>query len=101
MRTHLNYHQHHHIDMHNLPEVPFSHGPPSRVLSWLRGTSYFNYLYQNHEGHHVLSGQANYNVCCPLVDHLVGTYVEESVWKKKVRSTEGYLTNAKLVATKV
>ena len=36
-------------------------------------------------GHHVLSGQCNYNVCCPMTDHLLGTYVPTEVWQTKMR----------------
>ena len=36
-------------------------------------------------GHHVLGGQANYNVCCPLTDHIKGTYVKTEDWKLKMR----------------
>lgn len=39
---------------------------------------------QNHEGHHVIGGQGNYNVACPLTDHLVGTYVKEASWRPRV-----------------
>ena len=71
--------------MHGLPTVPFSKGPPSEWLAGFRNSAYFKFLYQNHEGHHVLGGQGNYNVCCPLTDHLVGTYVKQSEWRPKVR----------------
>lgn len=73
-----------HPNMHGLPEVPLSVGAPSEVFAGLRKTKYFNYLYQNHEGHHVLGGQKNYNVACPLTDHLVGSYVPEGQWRPKV-----------------
>eukprot|EP00966_Prymnesium_polylepis_P101917 2360374-Prymnesium_polylepis.2 len=36
-------------------------------------------------GHHVLGGQCNYNVCCPMTDHLLGTYVPSSEWQTKMR----------------
>lgn len=72
-----------HPHMHGLPEVPFFTGPPSELLAKFRQSSYFKYLYQNHEGHHVVGGQGNYNVCCPLTDHLVGTYVKEAAWKPR------------------
>lgn len=76
-----------HPHMHALPEVPLRHGAPSWVLAPLRGTWFFRYLYQNHEGHHVLGGKANYNVCCPGTDHLVGTYVREAAWRPESRTT--------------
>ena len=72
-----------HPNMHALPEVPWRVGAPSSVLAWARSTWYFRYLYQNHEGHHVLAGQANYNVACPGTDHLVGTYKKRAFWRPK------------------
>ena len=42
-----------------------------------------------HQGHHVLGGQCNYNVCCPLTDHLLGTYVAPEVWSKRMRAVPG------------
>ena len=47
------------------------------------------YIYENHQGHHVLGGQANYNVCCPLTDHLLGTYVPTATWVKRMRKVPG------------
>ena len=52
----------------------------------MKNTWYFKFIYQNHEGHHVLGGAANYNVCCPGTDHLFGTYVRESVWRPKMKA---------------
>jgi hypothetical protein len=60
--------------------VPSSFGAPTAPLVPLRDTAYFKYIYENHQGHHVLGGQCNYNVCCPMTDHLLGTYVEPHVW---------------------
>jgi len=77
-----------HPDMHGLPSIPLSVGPPSEWLAGLRNTAYFRWLYQNHQGHHVAGGQANYNVCCPLVDHLAGTYMSEEEWRPKMRPTK-------------
>jgi len=77
-----------HPNMHGLPEVPLAVGPPSWIFGGLRSTPYFRYLYQNHEGHHVVGGQGNYNVACPLVDHLVGSYVEQASWRPKVKQTD-------------
>jgi hypothetical protein len=82
-----------HPNMHGLPEVPFSVGPPSEWLAGLRNTAYFKYLYQNHEGHHVVGGQGNYNVCCPLTDHLVGSYVEETSWRPRQAVTVSALND--------
>ena len=67
--------------MHGLPDVPLKVGLPSSWFAGLRNTRYFQYLYQNHEGHHVMGGQCNYNVCCPLMDHVLGTYVPEGEWR--------------------
>ena len=78
-----------HPPMHGLPEVPLSVGAPSRPLRRLRNTFYFRYIYENHQGHHVLGGQCNYNVCCPLTDHILGTYVPVATWAKKMRAVPG------------
>ena len=75
-----------HPPMHGLGEVPFGHGVPSTLLKWARNTKYFKYIYENHQGHHVLGGQCNYNVCCPLTDHLMGTYVPPEEWAPKMRA---------------
>ena len=75
-----------HPPMHGLPRVPVSVGAPTRPLEPLRDTAYFKYIYENHQGHHVLGGQANYNVCCPLTDHLLGTYVPVSKWAPRMRA---------------
>jgi len=78
-----------HPPMHGLPDVPFRVGAPSAWLRWTRNTKFFKYIYENHQGHHVLGGQANYNVCCPLTDHLLGTYVSPRVWVQKMRAVPG------------
>lgn len=78
-----------HPPMHGLPEVPISYGAPSAWLAKLRNTFYFKYIYENHQGHHVLGGQCNYNVCCPLTDHLLGTYVPAATWTKRMRAVPG------------
>ncbi|KAL3918622.1 MAG: hypothetical protein SGPRY_005942 [Prymnesium sp.] len=75
-----------HPPMHGLGDVPFSYGAPSFLLAPLRKTPFFRYIYENHQGHHVLGGQANYNVCCPLTDHLLGTYTPTHVWQKRMRA---------------
>ena len=74
-----------HPSMHYLPDVPSSVGPPSGWFSRFKNTWYFKFLYQNHEGHHVLGGLANYNVCCPGADHVFGSYVKEADWRPKMR----------------
>jgi len=78
-----------HPPMHGLPDVPASYGAPGTWLAKLRNTPYFKYIYENHQGHHVLGGQCNYNVCCPLTDHLLGTYVTAETWSKKMRKVPG------------
>merc|ERR1719159_1855731 len=75
-----------HPPMHGLPPVPASIGAPSFLLAKLRNTGYFKYIYENHQGHHVLGGQANYNVCCPGTDHILGSYVPVNIWSKRMRS---------------
>ena len=55
----------------------------------LRNSFYFKYIYENHQGHHVLGGQCNYNVCCPGTDFLLGTYVPVATWTKKMRAVPG------------
>lgn len=67
-----------HPNMHGLPDVPLTHGPPSGPMACLRGSWYFEWLRKNHEGHHRTEGaHGNYNVCLPLMDQLAGTYVGE------------------------
>jgi len=78
-----------HPPMHGLPPVKLKYGAPSWPLEGLRDTAYFKYIYENHQGHHVLGGQANYNVCCPLTDHLLGTYVPTATWVKRMRKVPG------------
>jgi hypothetical protein len=82
-----------HPPMHGLPPVPASIGAPSKwpfkLDQRLLNTAYFKYIYENHQGHHVLGGQCNYNVCCPLTDHLLGTYVKPETWSKKMRKVPG------------
>mmetsp|Transcript_13770 Transcript_13770/g.40427 ORF Transcript_13770/g.40427 Transcript_13770/m.40427 type:complete len:340 (+) Transcript_13770:99-1118(+) len=78
-----------HPPMHGLPPVKLKYGAPSWPLEGLRDTAYFKYIYENHQGHHVLGGQANYNVCCPLTDHLFGTYVPTATWVKRMRKVPG------------
>lgn len=78
-----------HPPMHGLPSVPLSVGAPSSVLERMRESAYFRWIYENHQGHHVLGGQKNYNVCCPLADHVLGTYVPTEVWSKKMRAVPG------------
>lgn len=78
-----------HPPMHGLPSVPFKVGAPSSWLAGLRNTDYFRYIYENHQGHHVLGGQCNYNVCCPGTDFVLGTNVPTSVWTKRMRAVPG------------
>jgi len=78
-----------HPPMHGLPDVPISYGMPGKWIEKLRNTAYFKWIYENHQGHHVLGGQCNYNVCCPLTDHLFGTYVTAPTWSAKMRAVPG------------
>jgi hypothetical protein len=74
-----------HPDMHGLPDVPLSHGVPS-CLPQYRSSELFAWLRMNHEGHHRIDGaEGNYNVCCPLFDQVVGTYVGEIKMKEVVQ----------------
>ena len=79
-----------HPPMHGLPKVPASIGAPS---AWpfglddkIRDSFYFKWIYENHQGHHVLGGQGNYNVCCPGFDHVMGTYIPVTRWQPKMRA---------------
>jgi len=76
-----------HPNMHSLPDIPMRDGVPSSWLAWARSSRFFKFLYVNHEGHHVIGGKGNYNVCCPLTDHLVGTFIPEKQWRPRARST--------------
>ena len=69
--------------------LPAGVGAPSKPLEFLRDSPYFKYIYENHQGHHVLGGQCNYNVCCPGTDFLLGTYVPVATWTKKMRAVPG------------
>uniref|UniRef100_A0A7S0Q4T1 Uncharacterized protein n=1 Tax=Coccolithus braarudii TaxID=221442 RepID=A0A7S0Q4T1_9EUKA len=77
--------------MHGLPPVSLGAGfgtvlPGGPEFSeWLLESPYGRWIYKNHMGHHVLSGQCNYNVCCPGTDHLLGTYVSTEFWQDKMR----------------
>lgn len=84
-----------HPHMHGLPDVPISVGVPSWPMAGLRNTWYFRWLYQNHEGHHVVGGLGNYNVACPLTDHLCGTYVKQSEWRPRQEATLAQLASNK------
>merc|ERR1711988_234569 len=75
---------------------PLRVGVPSWPLAKLRNTAYFRWLYMNHEGHHVVGGQGNYNVACPGTDHLVGTYIPQAEWRPRQAATLALLaTKAK------
>jgi len=80
-----------HPPMHGLPPVALTMGfgtalPGGAAFSaWLLESAYGRYIYENHMGHHVLGGQCNYNVCCPMADHLLGTYVPTAEWQPKMR----------------
>lgn len=36
-----------------------------------------------------MSGRWNYNVCCPGMDHVLGTYAPEETWAPKARMPAG------------
>ena len=80
-----------HPAMHGMEDIPLSEGLnfPLWLCNALRKTSYYKWLYANHTGHHVLSGRVNYNVCCPGMDHVLGTYVPEKEWAPKARMPAG------------
>lgn len=66
-----------HPHMHGLPDVPLEVGAPSWVLKGFRDSALFNFLRENHAGHHrAVGSHGNYNVCCPGVDQIVGTNVD-------------------------
>ncbi|CAL1169946.1 unnamed protein product [Cladocopium goreaui] len=66
-----------HPHMHGLPDVPLEVGAPSWVLKAFRDSALFNFLRENHAGHHrAVGSHGNYNVCCPGVDQIVGTNVD-------------------------
>jgi len=77
-----------HPPMHGLPDVPASDGVPGAPLAPLRDTAYFRWIYANHEGHHIGGGRCNYNVCCPGMDHLMGTYTPPEQWRPNARLPE-------------
>ena len=75
-----------HPPMHGLPRVPAHVGPPSFVLAdALLESPYGKWIYLNHMGHHVLGGKCNYNVVCPMMDHVLGTYVSPDAWMHQMR----------------
>lgn len=84
-----------HPHMHGLPDVGLLDGPPTGLLARFRSTRLFRFLYANHQGHHVVGGTGNFNVCCPGIDHLLGTFHKESSWRPKMRTAASEL---KLVA---
>lgn len=80
-----------HPAMHGMEDIPITKGLnfPLALCKVLRKTPYYDWLYKNHMGHHVMSGRVNYNVCCPGMDHVLGTYVPEEVWGPKARMPAG------------
>ena len=80
-----------HPAMHGMEDIPLADGLnfPLWLGKALRKTSYYDWLYKNHTGHHVMSGRVNYNVCCPGMDHILGTYVPEEQWAPKARMPAG------------
>lgn len=80
---------------------PHHQSTPAQLTARLRKTPYFKWLYMNHEGHHVVGGQGNYNVACPLTDHLCGTYVPQSEWRPRQAATLATLAARKAPDVKV
>jgi len=80
-----------HPAMHGMEDIPLKEGLniPLAMAKKLRKTSYYDWLYKNHMGHHVMSGRMNYNVCCPGMDHVLGTYCPEEQWVPKARMPAG------------
>jgi len=80
-----------HPAMHGMEDIPLSKGLnfPLAMCNALRKTPYYEWIYQNHVGHHVMSGRVNYNVCCPGFDHVLGTYVPKAEWSPKARMPAG------------
>ena len=76
-----------HPAMHGLEDVPAKYGLPSSIMKPLIQSPFFEFLKDNHIGHHVTSGKANYNVCCPGFDHLVGTRMEKKEWEPMVNTS--------------
>merc|ERR1712054_385428 len=72
-----------HPAMHGLEDVPAREGPPSWLFGKFVSTPYFKFLYKNHQGHHVVGGQGNYNVCCPGTDHVLQTFIKEEDWRPR------------------
>jgi hypothetical protein len=70
-----------HPAMHGLPDIGASEGPPAALFARFRTSKLFQFLENNHIGHHVVGGRGNYNVCCPGCDNLFGTFVPESKWR--------------------
>lgn len=87
-----------HPNMHGLHDITLKDGAPSSVFAFMRGSWYFNYLYDNHKGHHISGGRTNYNVACPLVDHLVGTYETKAEWTARLALKEAVSASKKEVA---
>jgi len=65
-----------HPQLHNLPNVSMMQGPPSLVLGDFQNSAFAQYLKTYHVLHHRSNAQRNFNVCCPLIDHLLGTHME-------------------------
>jgi len=90
-----------HPAMHGLPDVPSSYGLPSWVLRPWRESKLFDMLRENHAGHHVMSGRANYNVCCPGFDHILGTFTPEAEWRPQVRANTARPIEGALMASEM
>jgi len=62
-----------HPQMHGLPNVSFEQGPPSLGFGF-QESAVAGLLRRYHIVHHQTYAKKNFNVCCPLVDHLLGTF---------------------------
>jgi len=65
-----------HPQLHNLPNVSMLQGPPSLVLGDFQNSAFAQYLTTYHVLHHRSNARKNFNVCCPLIDHLLGTHMD-------------------------
>mmetsp|Transcript_99847 Transcript_99847/g.316986 ORF Transcript_99847/g.316986 Transcript_99847/m.316986 type:complete len:316 (+) Transcript_99847:71-1018(+) len=65
-----------HPQLHGLPNVTLAEGPPSFPPGSFYESGYARWLRQYHVVHHRSRASRNFNVCCPLVDHLLGTHAE-------------------------
>lgn len=65
-----------HPQLHGLPDVTLADGPPSITEAIFQDSAYAAWLREYHVVHHRTRATKNFNVCCPLVDHLLGTHAD-------------------------